>query len=422
VRRAAATLALAAFAAAACQRGGDDAQVTLRLWAMGREGEDVRQLIREFERQNPGVRVRVQQMPWTAAHEKLLTAHVGESTPDVSQLGNTWVPEFAALGALEPLGPWVARSAATQVSDFFPGIWATNTVDDTLFGVPWYVDTRVLFYRSDILARAGYRSPPTTWQEWATAMERIKAQGGKNRYPILLPVEEWAQPVIFGLQNGASLLRDGGRYAAFSDPRFREAFDFYMSLYHRGLAPTVASQQVANVFQEFASGGIAMWITGPWNIGELRKRLPPALQNSWATTPLPAPRPPGPGASTAGGSSLVIFRGSRHKQEAWKLIEFLTASEQQRRFFHITGDLPARESAWRDSALAGDPHARAFLEQLRRVQPTPKVPEWEQIATRVAQAAEQVARGRRSTDAALADLDRDVNAMLEKRRWMLARR
>jgi multiple sugar transport system substrate-binding protein len=65
---------------------------------------------------------------------------------------------------------------------------------------------------------------------------------------------------------------------------------------------------------------------------------------------------------------------------------------------------------------------RAFLEQLRRVHPTPKVPEWEQIATRVAQAAEQVARGRRSSADALAALDRDVDAMLEKRRWMLAKR
>ena len=421
MKRAAAALAVAAVLAA-CDRGRDEGQVTLRLWALGREGEDVRQLIPEFERRNPGVRVRVQQMPWTAAHEKLLTAHVGESTPDVSQLGNTWIPEFAALGALEPLGPWVAFSTTTKVDDFFPGIWATNVVDDTLYGVPWYVDTRLLFYRRDILARAGYARPPATWGEWAAAMERIKARGAKDQYPILLPVEEWAQPVIFGLQNGASLLRDRGRYAAFSDPRFREAFDFYMSLYRRGFAPTVASQQVANVFQEFASGGIAMWITGPWNIGELRKRLPAELQDDWATAPLPAPRPPGPGVSTAGGSSLVIFRGSRHKPEAWKLIEFLTAAEQQRRFFHLNGDLPARESAWRDTALAGDPHARAFLEQLRRVQPTPKVPEWEQIATRVAQAAEQVARGRRSADDALKALDRDVNAMLEKRRWMLARR
>ncbi|MFN2565595.1 MAG: sugar ABC transporter substrate-binding protein [Gemmatimonadaceae bacterium] len=420
MRRAAAALALAAFAAA-CQAPGED-QVTIRLWALGREGEDVRQLLPEFERRNPGVRVRVQQMPWTAAHEKLLTAFVGEATPDVSQLGNTWVPEFAALGALEPLGPWVARSAATRMDDFFPGIWATNVVNDTLYGVPWYVDTRVLFYRKDILARAGYARPPTTWAEWVAAMERMKALGGRADYPLLLPVEEWAQPVILGLQNGAPLLREGGRYGAFSEPRFKRAFEFYVSLYRRGLAPVVASQQVANPFQEFVRGGIAMWITGPWNIGEMRKRLPPELQDDWATTPLPAPTPPGPGVSNAGGSSLVMFRGSRHKPEAWKLIEFLTASEQQRRFFHLNGDLPARESAWRDTALAGEAAARAFLEQLRRVQPMPKVPEWEQIASRVAQAAEQVVRGQRSTEAALAALDRDVDAMLEKRRWMLARR
>ncbi len=413
-------LALVAVVAA-CANSGADGRVTLRVWAMGREGEDVRQLIPEFERRNPGIRVRVQQMPWTAAHEKLLTAHVGESTPDVSQLGNTWVPEFAALGALEPLSPWIARSTI-DVGDFFPGIWATNVVDDTLFGIPWYVDTRVLFYRADILQRAGFEQPPATWQDWAAAMAAIKERAGRNQYPILLPVEEWAQPVIFGLQNGAPILRDGGRYAAFSEPRFREAFDFYMSLYTRGFAPTVASQQVANVFQEFASGGIAMWITGPWNIGELRKRLPAELQDQWGTAPLPGPTPPGPGASTAGGSSLVMFSNSRHKAEAWKLIEYLTAAEQQRRFFHLNGDLPARETAWRDTALAGDRHARAFLEQLRRVKPTPKVPEWEQIATRVAQAAEQVARGRRSADDALAALDRDVNEMLEKRRWMLAKR
>src|SRR3712207_6280926 len=226
-------------------------------------------------------------MPWTAAHEKLLTAYVGESTPDVSQLGNTWVPEFVALGALEPLGPWVERSASTARDDFFPGIWATNVVGDSLYGVPWYVDTRVLFYRKDLLARAGHTTPPTTWEAWVAAMERMKELGGPNQYPILLPVEEWAQPVILGLQVGAPLLRDGGRYAAFDEPRFRRALDFYVGLYRRGLAPLVASQQVANPFQEFARGGIAMWITGPWNIGELRKRLPAELQDDWATTPLP---------------------------------------------------------------------------------------------------------------------------------------
>jgi multiple sugar transport system substrate-binding protein len=93
--------------------------VTLRFWAMGREGEVVQELVRDFERENLGIRVTVQQIPWGAAHEKLLTAHVGGSTPDLSQLGNTWIAEFAALAAIEPLDAWHAASAAVPESAYF---------------------------------------------------------------------------------------------------------------------------------------------------------------------------------------------------------------------------------------------------------------------------------------------------------------
>ena len=74
---------------------------------MGREGEVVGELVRDFEREHPGIRVQVQQIPWTAAHEKLLTAHVGGSLPDVGQLGNSWISEFGTLKSLEPLDPWL---------------------------------------------------------------------------------------------------------------------------------------------------------------------------------------------------------------------------------------------------------------------------------------------------------------------------
>src|ERR1051325_632205 len=93
--------AAAACGAVACQRANGGATV-VEFWAMGREGEVVQQLAPEFEKRNPGVRVRVQQIPWSAAHEKLLTAYVGDAMPDVVQVGNTWLPELVALGALAP--------------------------------------------------------------------------------------------------------------------------------------------------------------------------------------------------------------------------------------------------------------------------------------------------------------------------------
>lgn len=397
--------------------GRQDGSVTeIRFWAMGREGEVVKVMAREYEALHPEHRVVVQQIPWTAAHEKLLTAFVGRATPDLAQLGNTWVSEFEALGALVPLDERVAASTTIDPVDHFAGIWDTNVIDGTLYGVPWYVDTRLLFYRSDLIA-----SPPTTWQEWRTVMTEVVAEGGGQRHGVLLPINEWAQPVILGLQAGATLLRDDDTRSAFGAPEFRRAFAFYVGLFRDGLAPPVSNNEVANLYQEFARGTFAMYITGPWNLGEFERRLPAELQQSWATAPLPGPDEDTPGVSLAGGSSLVIFRRSEHHDAAWRFVEYLSEPAQQRRFFHLTGNLPAHRVVWEDSALSA-PRIAAFRTQLERSVATPKLPEWEQIADQIWRRAEQAVRGDASIDAALAALDADVDRILAKRRRLHERR
>ncbi len=412
-------LACGAAVGACAPRAG--APVTIRFWGMGREGEVVGELVRDFERENPGVRVVVQQVPWSAAHEKLLTSHVGRATPDVSQLGNSWIPEFAALHALEPLGPWLERSAALRDTSYFPGIWSTNVLDGEPYGVPWYVDTRVLFYRTDILARAGYREMPESWAEWRKAMEAVKRVEGPDRYAIFLPFNEWMQPAVFGLQCGSPLLADSATRGAFQEPEFRKAFDFYLGLYRDRLAPAYGNNDIANLYQEFERGTFSMYITGPWNLGEFARRLPDSLQHAWSTAPLPGPTGPESGVSFAGGSSLVVYKDSKHKDAAWKLVEFLSRPEQQVRFWRLTGDLPARREAWADTALANDVRMRAFATQLGRTAATPKLPEWEFIATRLLEQSERAIRGATPPDSALATLDRIVDQLLEKRRWLIAR-
>jgi multiple sugar transport system substrate-binding protein len=408
---------LPALLLAGCGRTSE-ATAEVRFWAMGREGEVVVQLVPEFERRHPGVRVRVQQIPWSAAHEKLLTAFVGGAMPDVFQAGNTWLPELAAVGALEPLDERIASSTSVVPADYFPGIFDTNVVDGHTVGVPWYVDTRLLFYRPDLLAAAGYSDPPRTWEAWKDAMERVTRQGGPGRFAILLPLREWQAPVILALQQGAELLRDGDRFGNFESPAFRTAFDFYLDLFRRGLAPRAGDTQVTNVYQDFAAGTFALYVTGPWNIAEFGHRL--AADVPWATAPLPAPREGAVGLSLAGGASLAVARGTRRADVAWQLAEYLSEPAQQVQFHRLTGDLPARMSAWHDAALVSDPHAQAFWTQLHAVAPTPRIPEWERIATKIAQYAEAAVRGDLTPDAALAALDHDVDAVLEKRRWLLA--
>jgi multiple sugar transport system substrate-binding protein len=388
---------------------------TLRFWAFGREGEVVQELVKDFEREHPGVRIRVQQIPWSAAHEKLLTAIVGRATPDIAQMGNTWIPEMVTLGGIAPLAVPLADSS------YFPGILATNRVNDTLYGLPWYVDTRVLFYRKDLLARAGYAAMPETWTAWREAMLAIKRTSGEGRYAIFLPMNEWPPMAILGLQAGSPLITPRG-LGAFSDPAFARAFEFLLSLYRDGLAPPVSNNEIANLYQEFARGTFAMYISGPWNLGEFRRRLPADLQDDWGTAPLPGPTGPESGVSLAGGSSLVVFRSSRHQAVAMELVEYLSRPEQQAKFYRLTGDLPARREAWADSALALDREADAFRIQLERAVPTPMVPEWEEVTTKLMDHVEAAVRGGTSPAAALAALDGDVNRLLERRRYLQSRR
>lgn len=424
-RRRLLTAAGAAGAAALTGCARDSGTTTLRFWAMGREAEVAAELIAGFERERPGVRVKVEQLPWTAAHEKLLTAFAGDATPDLAQVGNTWLPEMQALGALEPLQPWIERTPSLQAADYFDGIWATNAPEGHRVGLPWYVDTRLLFVRQDLLARAGIPRIPQDWDAWRAALARLREHGMAT--PLLLPTNEFEPLLALALQQPQEVLRDGGRFGNFSSPDFRRALGFYAERFRVGDAPGLTNNQVANVWQEFGRGTFAFYISGPWNIGEFKRRLPAGLEDAWATAELPGPA--GVGASIAGGASLSMFKRSRHKPEAWALISYLSRPDVQLAFYRLTGDLPPRRSTWSmplpgaagGTTLAQDRHAAAFRRQLEHVRPTPAVPEWERIMQEMQLAAARVVGGRVGIDAGVRALDAKVDDILEKRRWMLDR-
>lgn len=415
-KRVAFVLSIAALSA--CTR--TPGRVTLQFWALGREGEVVTELLPEFERRYPGVHVEVQQIPFTAAHEKILTAFAGRSLPDLAQVGNTWVPELAAISAVVGLEPEIAASRVVRPEAFFAGTWDANVVEGTTYGIPWYVDTRLLFLRTDLLHAAGIETPPRTWAAWREALDALKARSGPNRYPIVLPTDEWSQPVFLALQQGSTLLRDGDRFGALSSPEAQRGLELYFEMFREGWAPVAANHQISSVFQSFGDGTFAMYITGPWQLGEFRRRLPRDVQDDWTTSPLPAPDETAwPGLSLAGGSSLVIFDSSPHRREAWALIEFLSEPAQQIRFFELTGDLPAVRSVWDDPRLANDEQVKAFRVQLEATMPTPKIPEWEQIALKIAEHIERALRNGKTVEEMVGPLDADIDRILQKRRWIL---
>lgn len=403
-----------AGALAACAGRGDAHE--LQFWTIGREGEAVAKLLPDFEREHPGIHVKVQQLPLTAAHQKLLTAIAGGSTPDLTQLGNTWIPELAELNALEPLQQRVAQSTVIDPQDYFANIWATNRIGAALYGVPWYVDTRLLFYRRDLLANAGFNTPPQDWTQWRSMLATL-SHPAQGRWGILLPTNEFEQLLVLALQQDEPLLRDNYRYGNFRSAGFKRALAFYVDTFRLRQAPAITNVEAGNPWSEFGRGVYTFYLSGPWNIGEFRKRLPASQQDDWDTAPLPGPV--GPGASNAGGSSLVIFRASAHKDEAWQLIEYLSRPDVQQRFYALLGDMPPRRSSWQGGELRDDPKARAFRDQLERVKPTPPIPEWERIVTEMQLVAAQAAHGDLSIEQAAVEIDRRADLILEKRRWMI---
>lgn len=415
MRRALTALGLAGLLALTACAPESDALV---FWAMGAEGENVGKVLEGFRKAHPAIKLKVQGIPWNAAHDKLLTAYAGGVTPDVCQLGTTWVTELSSLGALAPLATHVKADATLAPGDFFAGAWQNNLADGEVWAIPWYVDTRVLFYRKDLLARAGFAEPPATWEAF---LAQAKALSGPGKTGAFLPANPGGDPIplYMAWQQGADLIDMASLTGRASQPAFTRAVDFYVRCFTEGAAPREAGG-LTNFYQAFAAGDVAMFVSGPWNVGALREKMP-ELAGKWAVARLPATRAGGPRTSVAGGSALAVFKRSRRQDEAWALISYLARPEVQREFHALTGDLPARKSAWRGQALE-DPVAKAFYAQMQDARPVAAVPEWELLATKLGAWVERAVYGELTVEAAMRGLDGDIDRALEKRRWLASRR
>ena len=100
-------------------------------------------------------------------------------------------------------------------------------------------------------------------------------------------------------------------------------------------------------------------------------------------------------------------------------MSYLSGAATQRRAYDITGDLPTRPAVWAGDSLAHDPVGRVFAEQIAHSVAPPAVPEWERIVGEMQLVAEHMVRGDIGVDAAAAELDRRVDRILAKRRWLL---
>ena len=388
---------------------------TITVWAMGAEGMKIAQMARKFEQANPGIRVITQAIPWEAAHEKLITSVVGEIPPDVSQLGTTWMAEFQAMGALVPLNEFISRSEVINQDKFFLSSWETNLINGRVYGIPWYVDTRVIFYRKDLLKEAGFDHPPRTWEELeriGKALVKDRDGDGKiDQYGMALPVKDWNILSMFIWENGGNILTPDNSKSDVESEATREAFEFYHRLFQENIVPTAEAVDV-DLFHAFRTGFYPIFISGPWMIELVRNELGKEYEGRWDVAMMPKKRFP---TSFVGGCNLVVFKGSKHKQAAWKFIEFMSQPEIQVEWYKIIADLPAVKSAWQDPFFNDKPMVRVFGEQLNYTKSPPNIPEWEQIADAMQRRMEELILDKMNLFQTLGTLTKDINEILEKK-------
>jgi len=313
--------------------------------------------------------VKVTPIAWDIAHDKLITAVAGGKTPDISQMGTTWMGEFAKTGALEPVPDDI------DTDQFFEGARDTAVVDGETVGVPWYVETRVLYYRSDIAKKAGITSPPATWDELKADAAAMKEKAGA-KYGISLSPNNWQEFLPFVWQNGGEVISEDGE-PSFDTPEVVESLRYYQSFFKDGLTADSVPEGF-DITQGFVAGTHPMFFSGPWHMSLIDEQGGADLKGKWDIAPMPKKET---GTSFVGGSDLVVFNGSDHKDAAWAFVKYLLRPDVQRKWYETVSDLPAVQSAWDEGKLASDPHLQLFGQQLQDAKSPPPIANWEQIAS-----------------------------------------
>ncbi len=345
---------------------------TVTVWAMGAEGEKLPALAKEFEAANPGTTVQVTAIPWDAAHDKFTTAITANKTPDAAMVGTTWMGEFAGLSALDPTPTSIDKSG------FFEGAQKTTEVGGTSFGIPWYVETRLVYYRTDLAQQAGFPTPPTDWDGFK-AMAKAMQTKAAAKWGVGLQAGgtgSWQSVMPFAWSAGANLTKNNGAAYNFDSPEILDATKYYQSFFTDGISDK-AAPATPTTEPDFVSGKVPMFISGPWEMSAVEKVGGAGFKDKYSVAKIPAKKT---SSSFVGGSNFVVFKSSKNRDSAWKFVQWLADPKVQVKWYTASTDLPSVTSAWTDPALAADKKLAVFGDQLKTAQAPPSFATWEQVA------------------------------------------
>ena len=365
--------------------------VTLNMWIMpnsGQSEQDMLDTLKPFLDKNTHITVKVTVLDWGSAWPKITTAATSGEGPDIMQLGTTWVPAIAAMDALEPVTNKVADVGGKDA--FYPASWNTTGIagKPDVYAIPWFVDARAVFYRTDVFQKAGVdpKEAFKTWDSFRKALEKVNnteidgkkiaAVGfpGKNDWNVAHNVFPWIWAA------GGSEFSADLKSSAINSDAAVEGMMFYTGLARDGLAPkAVLEKNTADAEAMFGNGDFAVLFGGPWLVrsymtpNDKGGNMDAIAAKHYAVAPMPA----GPQGQFTffGGSNLSVFKHSKAKNEAWDVIKYLSTKEAQVTYARFSGMLPGLKAAETDMK-ALSPNYNAFYEAAKYGRSYPSIPAW----------------------------------------------
>ncbi|WP_286132270.1 extracellular solute-binding protein [Cryocola sp. 340MFSha3.1] len=367
------TAALAAATLAGCSSSGSSGDATagkdLTVWVMGDSSAHFDALVKPFEEKS-GIDVKTVAIPWDNVDQKFTTAVASGDGPDVVQIGLSKLRTYADSGALMTLDDATLGDYPNlAASNFVEGVAGDATaIGGKVVSVPWVSDTRVLFYRSDILGAAGIDTPPATWDELRADAKKLTARGNGS-YGYYIPQWDSALPVIMTWDQGGEIVNSKGTID-FDSPEFEKAVDLYTGLYADKSVPTNSDFDQT---QGFVTGTTPMLVSGPYLAAAISQAAP-ELAGKWNVTTVPAAEKD---TSLLAGSNLGVWGSTKNKAGALQLLDYLSQPDVQVKWYESDGQLPTVTKALEDEKLSADPMVAVYTKQLASSRLLPLVPNWD---------------------------------------------
>jgi N,N'-diacetylchitobiose transport system substrate-binding protein len=292
----------------------------------------VQQLADQFEKTHKNVTIQLSLLSDANAHQQYITAIEGNSTPCIGLVGNTWTPEFAGLGTLQP----ITATAASLKKTYVASMVDSATYQGKVYGYPYDVGVRALIYRKDLFTKA-HLSPPSTWtQLQQDAVKLQKASPGVSGFAVIGGNQWYYLPMVWNW-GGEIATQQGSKWVSGMDSSAAiAAYQFYANqLRVDKLSPSAsANWQGSDADQAFALGKVAMMVGGSWDLQAILATKA-SMQNEIGTALLPS-GPAGNNDTFAGGSNLAVFKSCADKADANSFIQFLL---QNKNVTHLTSSL-----------------------------------------------------------------------------------